>query len=761
MNKLREGVIPLSGEKKAAKLAVAVETYHIDKPYDYRIPDVLNDSVTPGVRVTVPFGRGNRRYEGLVLSVFPDDGTRPLKSIDACLDAEPVLTAEQIKLALWMSNRFFCTVYNAAKAMLPAGMWFKDGNRRSTDKTVTMAVLDIPAEEALIMAAQKKKRAPQQAAILELLSQLGAADVKEIVYLTGASRQSIKALSASGAVAIVEREVFRRPEIKVKEIDGPIVLTNEQQAVFDRLRASLEGSGPEAALLYGVTGSGKTSVYIRLIEETLKAGKDAIVLVPEIALTPQLIATFGAYFGDTIAVLHSALGIGARYDEWKRIRAGLVHVVVGTRSAVFAPVGNLGLLIIDEEQEHTYKSENTPRYHARDIAKFRCVSAGALLLLGSATPSIESMYSASTGKYRLLRLNTRYNAQELPPVIIADMRDELKKGNGGSVSSVLLRELQENVDRGEQSILFINRRGANTLIACPKCGFTYTCPRCSVSMTYHLVNKRLMCHYCGYSEPYRDGCPECGGRLKFVGAGTQKVEEEIKTLLPGIDVIRMDTDTVSMSHTHEEYLTRFKEKKIPILLGTQMVAKGLDFENVTLVGVLSADQMLYVSDFRAHERTFSLITQVVGRSGRGKKPGRAVIQTFTPGNEVIRLAAKQDYDSFYIREIELRRLVGSPPVLDLIALTASGTEEIAVLRGCVKLKTALQTYFRDHEKVKIFGPATASVAKVNNRYRYRLSVCCRTSRRVRDIIAHVIREFATDKECRGVHVYADADPYEL
>nr|WP_084726131.1 primosomal protein N' [Sporobacter termitidis] len=750
-----------------AKLAVAVETYHIDRPYDYRVPDALADKIAPGVRVLVPFGRGNRKNEGLVLSVTPDDGTKPpddarvLKYIDAALDASPVLGAEQLKLALWMSDRFFCTVYDAAKAMLPAGMWFKDGVRRSRDKTVTMAVLDIPAEEALILAGQKKKKAPQQAHILELLSQIGAADVKEITYFTGASRRSVKALADLGAVALEEREVFRRPEVKSSTADGPIVLSPAQQAVFDSLKQFVKAGAPEAALLYGVTGSGKTSVYIRLIEEALKSGRDAVVLVPEIALTPQMIATFGAYFGDNIAVLHSALGIGERYDEWRRINSGLVHVVVGTRSAVFAPVKNLGLLIIDEEQEHTYKSENTPRYHARDIAKFRCVSAGALLLLGSATPSVESMYSASSGKYRLFRLDNRYNARELPPVLIADMKKELKNGNGGSISTLLLNELRDNIERGEQSILFLNRRGASTLIACGECGYTFTCPRCSVSVTYHSANRRLMCHYCGYSEPARDSCPDCGGKLKYIGTGTQKVEEELEALLPGVGVIRMDTDTVSLSNTHEEHLTRFREKKVPILLGTQMVAKGLDFENVTLVGVLSADQMLYISDYRAHERTFSLITQVVGRSGRGMKPGRAVIQTFTPENEVIRLAARQDYDSFYIREIELRRLAGSPPVFDLISLTASGADEIGVMRGCMKLRAALENYFRGLGDVRLLGPAPAAVAKVNNRYRYRLSVCCRNSRQVRDTVAHVVREFAKDKECRGVHVYADADPYEL
>lgn len=757
----------LSEQIMVARLAVAAATYHIDKPYTYKVPEVLADKLTPGMRVSIPFGRGNRRSEGLVLSTsfekLPISGeskNKDLKFINTALDEKPVLSQEQLKLALWMSDRFFCTVYSAAKAMLPAGMWFKDGVKRLGDKTVTTAILDIPAEEASLFAAQKKQRAPQQSNILELLSQIGSASVKELCYFTGASRSSVKALADLGVIVLKETEVFRRPSIKIMPADGPILLNAEQQDVFDDLSERLDSGSAGAALLYGVTGSGKTSIYIKLIEKVLVKGRDALVLVPEIALTPQLISTFASYFGDNIAVLHSALGIGERYDEWKRIRAGNVHVVVGTRSAVFAPVSNLGLLIIDEEQEHTYKSENSPRYHARDVAKFRCVSSGALLVLGSATPSVESMYSAGEGRYSLYRLENRYNEMELPPVIIADMKKELKNGNGGTISSILLGEIRANLKRGEQSILFINRRGASTLIACGECGYTFTCPRCSVSVTYHSVNRRLMCHYCGYSEVERDSCPDCGGKLKFIGAGTQKVEAELGELLPGTGIIRMDADTVSMSNTHEEHLTRFREKKIPILLGTQMVAKGLDFENVTLVGVLSADQMLYINDYRAHERTFSLITQVVGRSGRGSKQGRAVIQTLTPSNEVIRLAAGQDYDSFYIREIALRRLTGSPPIFDLVALTVSGQDETLVLQSCVKLRQALQGYFRDLDEIKILGPAPAAVAKINNRYRYRLSISCKINRRIRDTIAHVVREAAKNREFRGIHVFADIDPYE-
>jgi len=523
----------------------------------------------------------------------------------------------------------------------------------------------------------------------------------------------------------------------------------------------LLGSGkPEAALLYGVTGSGKTLVYIKLIEKTLALGRNSIVLVPEIALTPQTVSVFSTYFGDAVAVLHSALGTGARYDEWKRIRSGAVRVVIGTRSAVFAPLHNIGLIVIDEEQEHTYKSESSPRYHAREVAKYRVTRSDALLLLSSATPSVESMFSAKARKYSLFRIENRYNEKGLPDVIIADMRLELKNGNGGAISSVLKSELEQNLRNGQQSILFINRRGTSPLVACGECGFTFHCRNCSVSMTFHSVDQRLLCHYCGFALPVPKDCQNCGGILKFVGAGTQKVETELLELFPDIKIIRMDSDTVSRLNSHDKLLSRFREGKTHVLLGTQMVTKGLDFENVTLVGVLSADSSLYKGDYRAHERTFSLITQVVGRSGRGEKPGRAVIQTFTPAHDVIRLAQEQDYDRFFEREMVLRQALGSPPVRDLLTLTAAGNDEAAVLGACVKLRGALESYFRGDSGVKLLGPAPAPVPKVKNKFRYRLLVSCKNTKRVRDTISYTIREFSREKKVRGVSVFADADIYD-
>jgi primosomal protein N' (replication factor Y) len=742
-----------------AKIAVSAAVYWLDKPYDYGIPAELADAVKPGVRVTVPFSRGNRRSEGIVLSTAEESGFENIKSIETVLDAEPVLDEGQIKLALWMHDRFFCTVYDAVKAMLPAGMWFTaEGQRKVADKYTEFVTLAVAAEDAAEIAKNRRRKAPMQARLLETLSAVGGVSSHELLSFTGASRQSLKALSDAELVRLSVEETFRRPARYEGELLPLPELNESQRAAFDGISAMTERGEAEAALLFGVTGSGKTAIYIRLIDKLLRAGKSSILLVPEIALTPQMLQTFSSHFGDEIAVLHSSLSVGERYDEWKRIRSGEARVVVGTRSAVFAPVRELGLVIIDEEQEDTYKSENTPRYHARDVAKYRCSKSGALLLLGSATPDVESRYAAETGRYGYFVLPDRFNKMELPGVRIVDMKRELRRGNGGDISSVLREEIEANLERGEQSILFLNRRGANKLITCGECGYTYKCPRCSVSLTYHSANRKLMCHYCGYVQNVDAACPECGGRLNYVGTGTQKVEQEIRELFPDAGVLRMDTDTVSRAGSHEALLERFRREKIPIMVGTQMVTKGLNFENVTLVGVISADQSLYAGDYRAGERTFSLITQVVGRSGRGERPGRAVIQTFTPDNETIRQAAAQDYDSFYASEIQLRRLQNTPPFSEILSVTASGQDEAAVLRCTAAVRDMLRDGSRGKSGVFIMGPAPLAVVKVNNRYRYRVNVSCPNGRDMRKLISAIIIKCGTDKEFRGVSVYADNNP---
>ena len=819
-----------------AKIALQAATYAIDKPYDYQVPPELLDTLRPGMRVVVPFGAGNRRTEGIVLALeggYPDDPRR--KSILTVLDEEPVLDGEALRLALWMRERWFCTVYDAARAMLPAGLYFslqdrwklapgvdreaayaaagrseharhivellfvsgreadvaqikeafgtKDPNpalkllrdkgiltletsasRGVGDKKELVASLAIPPEEAMALVTPRRRSAPLRYAVTELLCAIGSASAKELCYFTGAANATLRSLEKSGILRLEHREVFRRVTVEAGERAAPPVLNAEQQAAFEGLDALAAAGRPAAALLYGVTGSGKTQVYLRLIYEALARGRTAMVLVPEIALTPQLLRIFASHFGDDIAVLHSSLRAGERYDEWKRVRSGQARVVIGTRSAVFAPLRNLGLLILDEEQESTYKSENVPKYHARDVAKYRCAQNDALLVLGSATPSVESMYHAKRGDYRLFTLRRRYNEQALPEVLIADMKKELRAGNGTSLSGPLRAGLAAAMEAGEQSILFLNRRGASRMVTCGECGEVPTCPRCSVHLTYHSANGRLMCHYCGHSEPLPDACPSCGGALNFLGYGTQKVEEELHAAFPGREILRMDTDTVSVTQSHEKLLSRFEKERIPVLVGTQMVAKGLDFENVTLVGVISADLSLYVDDYRAGERTFSLLTQVVGRAGRGAKQGRAVIQTFTPENDVIRCAARQDYDSFYEQEIELRRMRLCPPFRELFVLTASGPLESAVLRTCMRLRRSLEGWlaqppFRDWE-LTVLGPAPASVAKINDRYRYRLTLAAQNTKEIRAMVAHLVRCAQTDKENKGVSVSADVNPLD-
>ena len=815
-----------------AKVAVSRAVYAIDRPYDYLVPPELEERLKPGMRVLVPFAAGNRGSEGIVLSMGTEAGeTRSLKCIEAALDEEPVLDHKAIQLALWMRERYFCTVYDCVKAMLPAGLYFslrdcvtlkqgvdrekaytaaegstaarrlldllwswggtgdmeqirlafgpQDPNpaiRRLTeagvaqvetstqrgvgDKTEKLAVLAIPAEDAMAMVTPRRKSAPLRYAVTELLCTLGAASAKELCYFTGASMPTIKSLEKSGILTLEAQEVLRRPVLEEVEPALPPVLNEEQQRAFEGLEKLSAQGKAAAALLYGVTGSGKTQVYIRLIQSVLERGKTALVLVPEIVLTPQLLRIFASHFGTQVALLHSSLRAGERYDEWKRVRRGEAQVVLGTRSAVFAPLQNLGLVILDEEQEASYKSENVPRYHARDVAKYRCVQNKALLVLGSATPSVESMYHAKKGDYALFELRRRYNQKALPQVLMVDMKKELRAGNNTDVSGVLREELEENFKRGEQAILFLNRRGASRMVFCGECGQVPECPRCSVKLTYHSANGRLMCHHCGHSQPLPPACPECGGILNFIGTGTQRLQEELEELFPFCPVLRMDTDTISAAHPHEELLDRFQKEKIPVLVGTQMVAKGLDFENVTLVGVVAPDLSLYVDDFRAGERTFSLLTQVVGRAGRGEKKGRAVIQTFTPENDVIRCAARQDYDQFYEEEIALRQLRRYPPFADLTILTASGADEGAVLRCCTRLRRSLeQALPQVPGQWQLLGPAPAAVAKINNRYRYRLTLTGPVGKEARALLAHLLRAAYQDKENRGVSVYVDVNPY--
>jgi len=813
-----------------AKIAVSAANFAIDKPYSYRIPEGMD--LQPGQRVQLPFGRGNTRCEGIVLAVEAGDETK-LKCVERCLDETPVLTEHQLRLAAFLRERYFCTFYDAIRAMLPAGLWFQsresfsltedqswkekeirkagvveilrhledlggqtdenglkslgledfilqdalaylsrkkwitaktDYLRRMGDKTERIATLAASPEEAMEYASHRPKSAAMQRSVLELLCSVGSAAVKELCYFTGASMPTINRLEKLGYITLSERPVLRCREIQPAKLSGPLVLNADQQACFEGLHQQMQEENPGVALLHGVTGSGKTSVYIKLIQSCLEQDKSAMLLVPEIALTPQLLGLMAAYFGNQVAVLHSSLSAGERYDQWKRVRSGEAKVVVGTRSAVFAPCENISLIILDEEQEHSYKSENNPRYSAKEVTIWRGAKEHALVLLGSATPSIESMYRAKSGAYKLYTLKERFGGRPLPKVDIVDMREELKFGNDLSLSVPLRQAMVETRDAGKQTILLLNRRGNSRALVCVDCRETPECPRCSIRLTYHSANNRLMCHYCGHSQPVPQRCPTCGGPLKTIGTGTQKVQEELNFLFPEMEVARMDADTVSAVNTHEKILDHFQKEKIPVLIGTQMVAKGLNLPDVTLVGVLDADLSLYSGGYRAGETTFNMLTQVVGRAGRGDTPGQAMIQTLVPEHQVIRLAAAQDYEGFYQLESRLRQVQEAPPFGDVACVTFTGQEETAVLRGAAKFRDSLNACLKQApytgEHCAVLGPAPCAVAKINYNFRYRLTLRCRMTRNLRLLLAHLLREFSKDKQNRGVSAFIDVNGFE-
>ena len=812
-----------------ARIAVSAANYAIDKPYSYLIPQGM--TLRPGQRVQLPFGRGNRRCEGIVLTVEQAE-EEGLKAVECCLDPQPILTEHQLRLAAFLRERYFCTYYDAVRGMLPAGLWFSakesfsltenrqwkekpptrenaekilsfleemggqaqgdalrslipeedalseavsylvrkkwltaksDFIRRTKDKTEKIATLAASPEEAMEYASRRPKSALMQKNVLELLCSLGSVAVKELCYFTGASTATINRLEKLGYLTLSERPVLRCKEIQPAKLEGPLVLNDDQQTCFAGLSRQMAQPEPGVALLYGVTGSGKTSVYIKLIQAALDGGRSAMLLVPEIALTPQLLGLLAAYFGEQVAVLHSNLSAAERYDQWKRVRQGNARVVVGTRSAVFAPC-DPGLIILDEEQEHSYKSENNPRYCAREVAIWRGAKEKALVLLGSATPSIETMYRAQSGLYRLYTLKNRFGGRKLPTVEIVDMRQELKMGNDLSLSLPLREAILDTWKAGKQTILLLNRRGNSRCLVCVDCRESPECPRCSVRLTYHSANHRLMCHYCGYSQPVPDRCPKCGGPIKTIGTGTQKVQQELAMLLPEMQTIRMDADTVSAVNTHEKILDRFREEKIPVLIGTQMVAKGLNLPDVTLVGVLDADLSLYTGGYRAGETTFNMLTQVVGRAGRGDAPGRAMIQTLVPEHQIIRLAARQDYDGFYQLELGLRRVQNAPPFGDFTLITFIGEDEGAVMRGAVKMRDSIRTCLRQPEyageECTVLGPAPCPVPKINYHFRYRLTLHGKMTKNLRLLLAFLLRQFGRDGGNRGVSAFADINGYE-
>ena len=734
---------------KTVGVAVSNATFHFDKLYTYAVMPAQQDAVRLGSMVLVPFGRGSRARMGVVLACDAEPESSKLKYLFDVAPASACLTPELLKLVYFLKERTFCTYYEAVKAVIPYGAQYKpavaaDGVTPALQKQLTRHT-----ENSYQLAGElpaKPKPTAKQLAAVALLS--GGPRTQGELEEKGISRAVLDNLCTKGVLACtrVNRSIDLYASIPLQ--NEPIVLTEEQQAAYGALLPHLEDTAPHSALLYGVTGSGKTLVFLKLIERCLQLGRKALVLVPEISLTPQMILRLKSQFGRRVAVQHSALNHTERLLQWQMIQDGGADIVVGTRSAIFSPLENIGLVIIDEEQEHTYRSESAPRYSAHEVARQRAAENGALLLLASATPSTESYFAAQKGRTQLVRLTKRYGGNPLPSVQIVDMRAELASGNPREISLALEDAIRRNLEAHKQTILLLNRRGYQTVAQCEDCREVLKCPKCSVPMVYHKASHKLLCHYCGSQmDPPPKNCPACGGKLQYRGFGTQKAEEELAKLFPEARILRMDQDSTAAKDAHEKLLARFADHEYDIMVGTQMVAKGLDFEDVTLVGVLGIDSLLFAQGFRAYETVFSLITQVVGRSGRAKDPGFAIIQTTDPDNPVLNLAAAQDYDAFFEQEIAYRRLGLYPPFCGLCVIGFAGGKEIEVARAAARFSALLgqQAAKQPDLPLRVLGPTPGNIEKINDTYRYKLTIKCRNDRRFRDLVRETLGLYEQEK----------------
>lgn len=803
-----------------AEVAVSGTAYSFDMLFSYRLPESMK--ISAGCRVLVPFGRGNQRKIGVVMHLT-DGNLSGLKTIIAQIDSNPVVSAEQLELAEYLHEHTFCTYFDAVKTMLPPAMsirakenfslvknfsdfsvlstesqnlletlksfdsdsmiteflvnYITENGRRFVDELLDADALkssndfrqvvgdatvkSVRLSDSYINEPDKFSFTPKQKKAVEFLQEYGSATVREVAYMCGFTEAVIKRLVSTGAAEEYEMEVLRSVgEISDEHIDiDEIVLSDEQQSAHDDIFVKITENKPSVFLLHGVTGSGKTSVFEKLIDDTIKLGKRVIMLIPEISLTPQVLNRFRLIFGEKVAVIHSGLSLGQRLDEYKRIRRGEADIVIGTRSAIFAPVENIGLIIIDEEGERTYKSDMSPRYSAHDIAKRRCAYNKCVLLLASATPSIESYYLAQKGIYNLVEIKNRYGSNPLPDVSVIDMNDERMDGNISEFSRELVSEINLNLQKGEQSILLLNRRGFHTIMSCCRCYQPVYCRNCSVPLTYHKKNNKMMCHYCGYTCDVPEKCSECGSdKLKIMGFGTQKLEEELKDFFPSARILRMDADTTFSRYSYEKNFTAFRNGEYDIMIGTQMIGKGLDFPNVTLVGVMSVDTSLYAGDFRSYERTFSLITQVVGRGGRGGRKGRAVLQTFIPEHYVMALASEQDYKGFYNEEIEVRRAMVFPPFCDMCIFCISGDDEDYAKKASDSVLMLMNQRLKELQPktpVRVLGPVKASHKKLNGKYRWRIIMKFKNNPEMREFIGNILREGTKLKDMKKITFYAD------
>jgi len=734
---------------KTVGVAVSNATFHFDKLYTYAVMPDQQDTVRLGSMVLVPFGRGSRARMGVVLACDAEPESAKLKFLFDVAPASACLTPELLRLVHFLKERTFCTYYEAVKAVIPYGAQYKPTVAEDGVTPVLQKQLVRHTENAYKLVGTlppKPRPTAKQLAAVALLA--GGERTLSALEEKGISRAVLDNLCAKGVLECskVNKSIDLYSSIPLK--NEPILLTEEQQAAYNALLPGLEDAAPHSALLYGVTGSGKTLVFLKLIEHCLQMGRRALVLVPEISLTPQMILRLKSQFGKRVAVQHSALNHTERLLQWQMIQDGGADIVVGTRSAIFSPLENIGLVIIDEEQEHTYRSESAPRYSAHEVARQRAAENGALLLLASATPSTESYYAAQHGRTQLVRLTKRYGGNPLPKVQIVDMRAELASGNPREISLAMEDAIRHNLEAGKQTILLLNRRGYQTVAQCEDCREVLKCQKCSVPMVYHKSAHKLLCHYCGSQlDPPPARCPACGGKLQYRGFGTQKAEEELAKLFPEARILRMDQDTTAAKDAHEKLLAKFARHEYDIMVGTQMVAKGLDFEDVTLVGVLGIDSLLFAQGFRAYETVFSLVTQVVGRSGRAKDPGFAIIQTTDPDNPVLNLAAAQDYDAFFEQEIAYRKLGLYPPFCGLCVVGFAGPKESEVARASARFAALLgrQAARQPDLPLRVLGPTPGSIEKINDSYRYKLTVKCRNDRRFRDLIRETLTLYEQEK----------------
>lgn len=805
-----------------AEMAVSNTAYSFDMLFSYSVPEDMTGSLKCGCRAMLRFGRNNRLTVGMVMRLTDGD-TSQLKPLIEQIDQAPVLSEELLMLVFYIRDNTFCTYYEAVRAMLPPAMSVavreryrlnedfdgisalspdaqrlfmqlknaaddknmqkisdaaaESGKRRLLDELCDAGALRsdnvfrqtvgdstvkmVRLKDDYIRSPASFRLTPKQKNAADFLLECGAASVKEVAYMCGITTAVVKRLVANGAAEDYDYEVLRSVGEGEDERRNPddIVLSDEQQKAHDAVLTRISIKRPAVFLLHGVTGSGKTSVFEKLIDNTVKLGRQAMLLVPEIGLTPQILKRFKALFDENVAVIHSGLSLGQRLDEYKRIKRGNVSIVIGTRSAVFAPLDNIGIIIMDEEGERSYKSDSAPRYTTSEIAKQRCAYHNAVLLLASATPSIESYYFAEKGVYKLLEMKKRYHSSLLPEVEIIDMNTEREAGNKSEFSRKLAEEINSNLEKGDQTILLLNRRGYHTIISCCDCYQPIYCPNCSVPLTFHKANGRMMCHYCGYSSEPPGFCPSCGSeRLKSMGFGTQRLEEELLTFFPSARILRMDADTTLSRYAYEKNFSAFRNGEYDIMVGTQMIGKGLDFPNVTLVGVLSVDKALYAGDFRSYERTFSLITQVVGRSGRGGGQGRAVLQTFMPDHYVMNLAANQDYEGFYREEIAIRRAMIFPPICEMCVFCFAGTDDAAVKIGAdsvLQLMNMKLSELQPKTPVRVLGPVKCSYGKINGKFRYRIIMKCKNTSEMRGFISDILKGSAKLKEMAKITFYAD------